>query len=91
MWQPIDSAPNGVSVQVKCEGFKPFLATLVRDASIDENERPCDQWQADTDTFPGCWSDGACWASNADGVMSKQPQKWRQPPEQGQSTSEARG
>lgn len=81
-WQAMDAAPYGISVQVKCEGFRPFLATLVRDGSVNEREQSCDQWQADTDTFPPCWTDGACWESNADGFMSKQPQMWRYPPEQ---------
>lgn len=79
-WQPIETAPYGVSVEVKVEGGKSFPATLVRDGSMNDSERTCDQWQADTDAYPRCWSDGCCWESNANEVTSKQPVLWRHLP-----------
>jgi len=48
----------------------------------------CDQWQAAVEgEHPPCWSDGACWESNADEIGSLQPNAWRPlptPPEQEQ-------
>ncbi|MBO9624118.1 MAG: hypothetical protein J7500_15530 [Sphingomonas sp.] len=75
-FRQIDTAPYGREVEVRC-GRKWFPAILVKDGSMTEDEAPCDQWQATTDSFPRNWSDGACWASNADGNMSDQPEEWR--------------
>lgn len=77
-FQQIATAPYWKHVEVKV-GRRWFLAMKVANGSLDENERPCDQWQALTDNHPACWSDGACWESNADGNMSAQPEAWRKP------------
>lgn len=75
-WQPIETAPYGQEVRVKA-GEMTFLAMLVKDASMLEDETPCDQWQATREgEHPPCWSDGACWASNADDCASLQPTGW---------------
>jgi hypothetical protein len=76
-WQPLDTVPYGREVEVKL-GSRAIRAQRVRNASMTEDEVPCDQWQATTDRFPKCWSDGCCWATNADGVMSEQPEGWRE-------------
>lgn len=75
-WQPIDAAPYDVPVQVKA-GRMHFAAILRAGASMTEDEVPCDQWQAIGDRFPKNWSEGCCWESNADGLLSDQPTAWR--------------
>jgi hypothetical protein len=75
-WQPIDSVPYNVEVEVKIDR-RIFPAILRPDASMTSEEESCDQWQATTDRHPACWSEGACWESNADEVMSLQPEAWR--------------
>jgi len=79
-WRPISEAPYNQEVFVKTEGGAFFRATLHPDASINEDEEDCDQWVA-TGVYPDCWTDGACWASNAEEVSSDQPIGW-QPLEQ---------
>ena len=53
--------------------FKAYLA----DGGAESEEGPCDQWVADEESIcPPCWSDGACWSSNADEEPSDQPVAW---------------
>jgi hypothetical protein len=75
-WLPIEEAPYNQEVEVKI-GRRPIPAILRPDASNTCEEKSCDQWQATTDAYPACWSDGACWESNADEQMSLQPEAWR--------------
>lgn len=76
-WQPIETAPYVTPVRIEV-GEMTFLARLVQDASMDENERSCDQWVAEREgEHPPCWTDGACWASNSDEMMSMQPTRWQ--------------
>ncbi len=76
-WQPIDTAPYSTPVEVRV-GSMTFLARLEPDASLADDEQPCDQWQAVNEgEHPPCWSEGACWSSNTDEVMSRQPEAWR--------------
>lgn len=76
-WQPIDTAPYSTPVEVRV-GSMTFLARLESDASLSDDEQPCDQWQAVNEgEHPPCWSEGACWSSNTDEVMSRQPEAWR--------------
>lgn len=81
-WQAIKEAPYNQPVEVKI-GRRSFPAVLRPDASMTDEEKSCDQWQATTGAYPVCWSDGACWESNADEQMSLQPEAWR--PLKGQS------
>jgi hypothetical protein len=76
-WSDIRTAPYQREVEVRI-GSRAYKAILRKDASLDEDERPCDQWQATTDCYPRCWSDGACWDSNADEIRSAQPEAWRE-------------
>ncbi len=79
VWMPIETAPYNTPVQVKV-GHMTMLARLIPNGSEDENGS-CDQWQAEHDgEHPPCWSDGACWASNADEVQSLQPSAWTTSP-----------
>lgn len=75
-WQPIETAPYDTPVAVKA-GRMHFGAILRPGASMTENGVPCDQWRATGDRFPKNWSEGACWESNADEMMSDQPTAWR--------------
>lgn len=76
-WLPIEDAPMNTTVRVRAGG-KTFLARLVPNASVTEDGEDCDQWQAEVEgKHPRCWSDGACWASNADQVESAQPTHWQ--------------
>lgn len=77
-WQAIESAPYEIGVEIKVEGGTVLNAELRRDASLSEDEEPCDQWvAAEGADYPACWSAGACWQSNEDGNMSLQPIAWR--------------
>lgn len=59
--------------------FKAYLAS----GAAETDEGPCDQWIADDeDVCPPCWSDGACWSSNADEEPSDQPVAWAAIPEE---------
>lgn len=77
IWHDIRTAPFDREVDVRV-GRRIFRAVLRRSASMNEDEQPCAQWQATTDHYPRCWSDGCCWESNADCVMSAQPEAWRE-------------
>lgn len=80
-WSAIDSAPYETPVEIRVAGRrKPFLAKLLPNHSLDSDEREVDQWVAINDDYPRCWSDGACWESNADEQMSAQPTHWRPTP-----------
>lgn len=76
-WRALETAPYDREVEVRVSK-RAFKAILRKDASLNEDEQPCDQWQATTYSYPRCWSDGACWESNADGVTSAQPEAWRE-------------
>ena len=79
-WQPTDTAPMDTEVEVRT-GLMAFRAKLVPGAGMTENEQLCDQWQATREgEHPPCWSDGACWSSNADHCPSMQPEAWRPVP-----------
>jgi hypothetical protein len=75
-WQPIETAPYDTEVEVRLTTGRKIKAILRANASLDEDENDCDQWQA-TGDYPPCWSDGACWETNADGFCSAQPIEWR--------------
>lgn len=78
-WRPIETAPYDTPVEVRV-GSMTFLARLLPDASMSSLDETCDQWQAEIDgEHPPCWSEGACWSSNVDEVMSLQPTAWRLP------------
>ena len=83
-WQPIETAPYEVAVEVKLDSGKEMEAALMQHWVMDSDNLHCDQWVATGDTFPPCWTDGACWSVNEDGVPSDHPVMWRdtqEPPE----------
>lgn len=76
MWQPIDTAPYNVDLTIRA-GSMTFKAMLCPDVSMNEHGEHCDQWQATIEgQHPPCWSDGCCWESNEDEIMSLQPDAW---------------
>jgi hypothetical protein len=75
-WLDIATAPYDMEVEVRI-GKRAIRAILRKDASLTSDEESCDQWAATTDKYPRCWSDGACWESNADEAPSAQPAAWR--------------
>jgi len=82
-WNETDRAPYDTPVEVRTLDGKKFRARLLRDASMTEDEKPCDQWQAEEgEEYPPCWSDGSCWSSNEDGNVSDPVVAWRQYREQ---------
>ena len=77
-WQPIETAPYEIPVKVKVGVSMEFVARLLPEVSLRDDETWCDQWQAEYEgEHPECWSDGACWESNANGVCSMQPTAWK--------------
>lgn len=75
-WMDIDTAPFEQPVMVRTDSHV-FPAILRKNVSMDDQERRCHQWQATSDKHPADWSDGCCWASNADEIASTQPNQWR--------------
>ncbi|NIJ37882.1 hypothetical protein FHR22_002585 [Sphingopyxis panaciterrae] len=77
-WNHPDHAPYDEAVEVRVYGGKRFRAQLKRDASMTEDEKPCDQWQAeDGEKHPRDWCGGACWESNSEGLASDPVVGWR--------------
>jgi hypothetical protein len=71
-----DNAPYDTPVLVRV-GDMTFIAKLIPDAGMREDETSCDQWVAVNEgEHPPCWSGGACWDSNEDGDRSIQPYAW---------------
>lgn len=76
-WISIECAPYNEPVEVKT-GWRKFKAVLVPDISLTSEGVSCDQWHAcEGEKHPPCWTDGACWESNADEQMSIVPTGWR--------------
>lgn len=69
--------PYNTPVMVKTYGGHSFIARYQKNASMTSDETPCDQWQADSDVYPECWTDGCCWESNADEIASDHVIAWR--------------
>ena len=68
--------------RVTTEEGRTFLARYIKDASMyfceeKNTEVDCDQWQAEeSEVIPECWSGGASWHENEEGIMSDQVEKW---------------
>lgn len=74
-WQPMKTAPRDkthVLVQT-FEGFA-FPAFYDPNSSLDENMQTCGVHKG---FHPPCWSEGACWTSNADQERSDPPVAWK--------------
>src|SRR3546814_20056819 len=70
-WERDANAPYDTVVEVLTYGGKRFRARLLHDASMQEDETPCDQWQAEEgEKHPRDWCGGACWEINSEGLAS---------------------
>lgn len=77
-WQFEGDPPYDTVVEVRTYGRKVFRARLMHDASMTEDEAPCDQWQAEEgENHPRDWCGGACWESNSNCVASDPVVAWR--------------
>ena len=74
----MSAAPFSKTVMVRAGGME-FPAELIRNNAYDDQGEPVDQWCATTEVYPECWTEGCCWESNHDEVMSAQPEAWRFP------------
>lgn len=73
-WSGVENAPYDTPLTVLAGGMT-FAAILRRDASLNEDGESCDQWQAVVEgEHPPCWTDGACWESNEDGISCLWPE-----------------
>ena len=77
-WQPIETAPrDGTPIQVKIPGHGSDNVVAWFDDLMDSDGQSCGGWHWMEDNEPpDCWTDGICWASNADDVASVQPTHW---------------
>ena len=77
-WQDISSAPrDGKTIRVQTAGGLEFIAFWLG-GLLDEQGQECGWWCVeDEDEQPESWTDGICWAKNADGKKSDQPIKWK--------------
>lgn len=83
-WRAIETAPYVTRVEIRA-GSMTFIAELHPGVSEDEDGNACDQWAASIDgEHPPCWTDGGCWASNANEMQSLQPTAWRPAPPEGE-------
>lgn len=74
VWSGVENAPYDTPLTVLAGGMT-FAAILRRDASLNEEGESCDQWQAVVEgEHPPCWTDGACWESNEDGIPCLWPE-----------------
>jgi hypothetical protein len=76
-WRGIESAPYSTPVRIKCGGMT-FIAELLKDVGMTEDEDRCDGWQAVNEgEHPPCWSGGMCWSSNENEDPSIPPEAWQ--------------
>lgn len=76
-WRDISTAPlDGTMIAILTQGGQLVKASYGYE--YESNEGPVGGWAAlDYEPHPSCWTDGVCWASNADGEPSDQPALWR--------------
>ena len=75
---PIAHAHYNTPYRLMLEDGSEITGRLIPGGSLNEDESPCDQWVADGDDYPPCWSGGCCWESNEDGEASLQPVSYRE-------------
>lgn len=84
-WQPIETAPrDGMPIQAKIPGHGSDNVIAWLGGLVNESGEECGGWYWMEDTEPPeSWTDGVCWASNADGEPSVEPTHWKflEPPE----------
>jgi hypothetical protein len=80
-WSAMASAPkSGPVILLTASGFE--IRAEWATGFLDEHGEDCGLWCACAGAdHPPCWTDGACWASNAEEVPSDPPIGWRPCPE----------
>jgi hypothetical protein len=78
-WRSIDTAPcDKTPVLIRTYMGFAFPAFYDPNSSLDSAMNSCGQWVAVHEGFhPPCWSEGACWTSNAEEVSSDPPVAWK--------------
>lgn len=78
-WQNIASAPkDGSDIEILTAGGFEMQARFEQLGFENEDGKSVGAWVALVeDHHPDCWTDGACWKSNADEVQSDPPIMWR--------------
>ena len=84
-WQPIETAVGqpilDKRIRIRTAKGREFDAVCGWFA-CDESGNDVQAWaEWNEGDAPDCWSDGICWAVNADGVKSDQPTHWLPPSE----------
>ena len=75
-WKPQKTAPRATEVTIRTKAGKEFRASW--DWADDGDEGECIEWAAlDESDAPDCWTDGICWAFNADGEQSDPVVEWK--------------
>jgi len=78
-WRPIETAPkDGTAIQARIPGHGSDNIIAWTNSLLDEDEDECGGWYFVEDQEPpDCWTDGVCWASNAEGNHSIEPTHWK--------------
>ena len=79
-WQTIETAPmDGTEIQARIPGHgEDNVIAWQTDAFMASDEASCGGWAFTRDQEPpDSWTDGVCWAVNADEVASTQPTHWK--------------
>ena len=78
-WQPQRTALRAIEVTVRTQGGKTFRASWDWVDNADpHNPGDVVEWAAVNEKdAPDCWSDGICWASNAECLPSDPVVEWR--------------
>jgi hypothetical protein len=78
MLNPMDKAPlDGTEITIRTRGGYEFRACFVG-GFLDDDGKDVSSWvEAEEGVAPPCWSDGAFWDSNADGLKSDPPIGWK--------------
>jgi len=84
-WQPMDTAPrDGTPIEARIPGER--RPRIISWEILEGGDEYGDGWvcgwtidpsDPDDDRHPRSWTDGICWARNADGRPSLQPKGWR--------------
>ncbi len=78
-FQPIETAPrDGTEIQARIPGHGDDNVIAWFADAVEDEDGPCGTWAFTRDQEPpDCWTDGWCWASNADSLPSIPPTHWK--------------
>lgn len=78
-WRPMSTAlQDGTEIQAEIPGHGSDNVIAWQGGYMDSQERDCSCWVFTRDQEPpDDWTDGVCWAVNADGEASTQPTHWK--------------